>query len=169
MQVTSAEAAKLLRSLREERDALASREKKCRTFAASPEEDPESVRPEYDFVDTRARIEALEAKIRRVRHAVNVFNTVTKVPGFDMTIDEMLVYIPQLSERKALLADMADRLPKERSSSGYGGKALIEYTYANYDVADAAAALARASGELTRAQLALDAVNGSVPMEIDLD
>ena len=41
-----------------------------------------------------------EEEIRKLKHALNVFNASNKVPGFEMTVDEMLVYLPQLSREK---------------------------------------------------------------------
>ena len=62
------------------------------------------------------------------------------------------------------------KLPKERlSASGYGAKTIIEYRYANYEIADAEADLAAVTDELARAQTALDVVNNSETMEIELD
>lgn len=169
MKYTSAEAAKLLRKYTEERRALLAKESKCKTFNAALGEDPESVRPAYDFMAVQAEIAAAEDRIRRVKHAINVFNTTTVVPGFDMTIDEMLVYLPQLTETKEKLSDMASALPKERTGlSGYGGSAAIDYVYANYVPEDAAAALEAVSDRLYAAQTALDLVNSTVTMEIDL-
>ena len=79
--------------------------------------------------------------------------------GFHMTIDEMLVYIPQLTQRKNKLADMKARLPKERVEE-YGRQSnIIDYTYANYDLAAVEADYEKTADELSRAQLALDAVN----------
>ena len=46
--------------------------------------------------------------------------------------------------------------------------AVIEYTYANYDVEKAKAAADAAAEELARAQTALDKVNNTETMEIDL-
>ncbi len=170
MKMTSAEAAKLLRKLNEEYGALKTRESMSCTFVAAIQEDLESARPVYDYAATQAQMEAVEAKVRRVKHAINAFNQATVVPGFGMTIDEMLVYIPQLTEKKRRLSAMANRLPKERvNSGGYGGKTIVEYQYANYDVAAAMADMVRVSDELAKAQTALDAVNSSVQMEIDLD
>jgi len=164
---TSSEAAKLLRRLNEEHESLKSRENKCCTFNISLEEKVEDVRPEYDFTEVQERLELLEAQVRYVKHAINEFNTRTVVPGFDLTIDQMLVYIPQLSEKKRRLARMAERLPKERlDASGYGGKTIIEYRYANYDVKLAKERLAAVTDELAKAQTALDVVNNSAVMEL---
>lgn len=169
MKMTSAEAAKLLRTLNEEIDSIRGKENRSATFVAAIEEDIESVRPAYDYAETQEKINALEKKVRIVKHAISCFNVTTEVPGFGMTVDQMLVYIPQLNMKKSRLSMMAERLPKERSSSGYGAKAIVEYTYANYEIGDAENDLKAVTEELAKAQTALDVVNNSVVMEIELD
>ena len=168
MKCTSAEAAKLLRKLNEEQQAIKDRESKSSVFIAAIEEDLEEARPDYRYSETQERLAALEAKVRKVKHAINTFNLTTQVPDFDMTVDQILVYIPQLSEKKRKLSMMASRLPKERMSSGGVGRTLVEYLYANYDVEEVARDLAEVSDELSRAQTALDVVNNSVVFDIDL-
>ena len=169
MKYTSAEAAKLLRRLNEEHDALLELERQSASFVAAVSEDIESVRPKYDFVATQAKLAEIEAKIRKVKHALNVFNSTDTVPGFAMTIDQLLVYIPQLSQRKMKLRNMAGNLPKTRVKGRSAvNSAVIEYTYANYDVEAARAAADAAAEELARAQTALDKVNNTETMEIDL-
>ena len=169
MKYTSAEAAKLLRKLNEEQRALKEKEAKCVTFVAAIEEDTESVRPAYDYEEVQAKLAALDADVRKVKHAINLFNLTTEVPGFSMTVDQMLVYIPQLNERKYKLAGLAGHLPKERmSSGGYGAKTVVEYRYANYDIQKAEEDLEKVSDELSRAQTALDVVNNSATLELDL-
>lgn len=160
MQYTSAQANKLLKKLTDEYAALRDKEERSKEFCAAMGEDPESVRPAYDYADTQRRMAELEQRIRRVKHAINLFNATHVVPGFDMTIDEMLVYIPQLTRRKNKLANMRARLPKERAEEKFGRQpAIIDYSYANYDIAAAEADYERAADALSRAQLALDAVN----------
>ena len=169
MKYTSAEAAKLLRRLNEEHDALLELERQSASFVAAVSEDPESVRPAYDLAAVQGKLAEIEAQVRKVKHALNVFNSTHSVPGFDMTIDQMLVYIPQLSQRKMKLREMAGVLPKTRVRGRSAvNSAVIEYTYANYDVEKAQAAAAAASEELARAQTALDKVNTTETMEIDL-
>ncbi len=170
MKYTSAEAAKLLRKFMEERHALLAQEAKCKAFHAALGEDPETVRPAYDFAAAQAELAAVEGKIRRVKHAINVFNTTTVVPGVGMTIDELLVYLPQLTETKEKLSGMAAVLPKERDSyGGYGGSAgVIDYTYANYAPEEARAAYVAVADRLAAAQTALDLVNSTVRMDIEL-
>ena len=169
MKYTSAEAAKVLRKLNEDHAALLEKEGKSSVFVAAVGEELEEVRPAYDYGEVQAQLAELERKIRIVKHAINLFNQSTIVPGFDMTVDQMLVYIPQLSARKNKLLRMAGRLPKERlHASGYAAKAIIEYSYANYDIEKAEKDLAQVNDELARAQTGLDVVNNSAVLDIDL-
>jgi len=167
MKYTSAEAAKLLRQLNEDYSAVLTMEAQSREFLASVGEDVESVRPAYDYAQVQSQLEELEQKIRIVKHAINVFNATTVVDGFDMTIDQILVYIPQLTQKKNKLSAMKSRLPKAREPIGYG-KNIIDYRYANYDIAAVEADYIKAAEELSKAQTALDLVNSTKTMEIDL-
>ena len=169
MKCTSAEAAKILRKLTDEQAALKEKEDKSAVFVAAVGENVEDVRPVYRYRETREKLAELEARVRALKHAINTFNLTAVVPGFDMTVDQMLVYIPQLSQRKMKLQSMAAVLPKVRDTSAYAkNSTLIDYRYANYDVAAAAQAAAAAADELARAQTALDVLNNSEQMEIDL-
>ncbi len=170
MRMTSAEAAKLLRKLNEELDHVLLMEQQSREFSAALGEDVESVRPEYDYRAVQERIEALETRIRQVKHAISSFNLVQEVPGFEgMTIDQMLVYIPQLGRRKTKLSLMQQRLPRQREHVSYGGGSqIIDYSYANYDLEAVRADYERTSGELARAQTALDLVNTTVQLDIPM-
>ena len=54
---------------------------------------------------------------------------------------------------------MRAKLPKERIEEQYGRQSnIIDYAYTNYDLAEVEAEYAKATDELTRAQLALDYV-----------
>lgn len=165
MKCTSAEAAKYLRKLNEDYAALISREEVRRDFIVSLGEDPESVRPPYDFRETQIALDEMEQKIRRVKHAINLFNTTHTVPGFDLTIDEMLVLIPQLTKRKNKLAEMKEKLPKTREQT-YGKSNIVDYRYINYDSDEAASKYEKAAELLSRAQTALDTVNNTETLEI---
>ncbi len=165
MKYNSAQAAKLLSKLQQDFDQLAVFEANAKTFLASVGEDPESVRPEYDYKATKKELDALSAKIRKVKHAINAFNTTMVVPEFGITIDELLVYIPQLSAKKAKLRDMADTLPKTRENN-YGKSNIIDYRFANYDIKQVKKDLDAVTEELSKAQLALDTINHSVEFDI---
>lgn len=169
MQYTSAEANKILKKLQEEKERIVNEEVQCCVFVAATIEDPNDVRPDYRFLETQDRIADVDAKIRKVKHAINLFNTTTIVDGFTVTIDEMLVMIPQLSARKSYLAQLARRLPKTRKQSRYGEKSnFIEYEYANYNVSEAKDMYEKISDVLSKAQIALDKVNNSERFEIDI-
>ena len=169
MKMTSAQAAKLLRQLNDELRTLHYREEQTKTFLAALGEDVESVRPSYDYAAMQAAQTELEGKIRKVKHALNVFNTTQIIPGFEMTVDEMLVYLPQLTERCRRLSEMKDALPKVRENTGYSrGSTVIDYRYANYDIAQAERDYQALSEELAGAQTALDLVNSTAELELDL-
>lgn len=168
MKYTSAEAAKILRQLNEDYSALLRMESQSMDFVAALNEDIESVRPEYNYAETQKKLTELEDKIRKVKHAINVFNTTHTVPGFDMTIDRMLIYLPQLSQRKDKLYMMKNRLPKVREKSHYSGSNIIDYRIVNYDIASAEADYNEIAALLSKAQTALDVVNTTETMDIDI-
>lgn len=166
MKMTSAEAAKLLRKMNDDYEALLSREAMSETFVAAVSENADDVRPEYDFAKTRAEEKELAGKIRSLKHAINVFNSTTVIPEWNITIDEMLVLIPQLTRCRNRLAGMKSRLPKERVEAGMRTASnIIDYRYANYDIAAAQAAYDEVSTKLANAQTALDLVNSTVKFE----
>lgn len=170
MTYTSAQASKLLRKLNDQYTLLLQKEEQSSTFLAAMGEDVESVRPPYDYAATQAQLEKLEEQIRIVKHAINLFNTTHTVPGFDMTIDQMLVYIPQLTQKRAKLHRMQGRLAKSREpvSAYTRGGNIIDYWYTNYDVQVAEADFAAVCEQLAKAQTALDLVNNTETMEINL-
>ena len=169
MKCTSAEAAKILRKLNEDYSALCFNEEQSKEFLAATGEDIESVRPAYDYEEMQKMLCELEDKIRKVKHAINVFNTVQTVPGFDMTIDQMLVFIPQLTNRKRKLSVMRNKLPKTREHGSAAGRmGIIDYRYTNYDIEKADADYNEVTKLLSKAQTALDVVNNTELLELDI-
>lgn len=169
MKMTSAQASKLLRQLNDELRTLQVREENSKSFLASLGEDVESVRPSYDYALMQEEQIKVEQKIRKLKHAVNVFNTNTVIPEYGFTIDEMLVYLPQLQKRQNKLFAMKDALPKVRENVGFGrGTNVVDYRYANYDIDLAGKDYKALSAEIARAKLALDTVNSTVELEVDL-
>lgn len=169
MKITSAEGAKLLNKLRYEYDAVKTKEQLSSTFLASVGEDPESVRPAYDYETTKAKLEELALKIRKLKHAINLFNTRTVIPEYGITVDEMLVLMPQLSSRKQKLTEMAARLPKAREEQGYSRSGnIIDYRYINYDIDKVNRDLLAVTDTLSKAQIALDLINHTATFEVDI-
>lgn len=167
MKYTSAEAGKLLKKLNDERASILLREENSKDFLAAVGEDLDSVRPEYNFSETQNALDEIETKMRKLKHELNVFNSTTVIPEFGMTIDEMLVYIPQLTMRKDKLARMKDRLPKVREQTRVNSS-ILDYRYLNYGVDEATAEYDKISDTLSKAQNALDAANMNQTLEIDL-
>lgn len=168
-EMTSAMAAKELKKLNDQHDALVKKEKKSSVFTVAIQENVEDVRPAYDFGQTQEELQQLEQKIRILKHAINRFNLTQEVPGFGMTIDQMLVYIPQLTARKQKLDKMRDRLPKERAEVRSFGRTsnIVEYDYSNYDIRQAEDAYRKIMDELAAAQNALDHVNSTITFEVE--
>lgn len=163
---TSAEANKLLKKLGDDHASLLAKEEKSRVYNAALGEDPDEVRPTYDYAATQTALSETEKKIIALKHAISVFNTTHKVPGFDLTIDEMLVYIPMLTKKKAKLAEMKSRLPRERVTDSFGrNTTIIDYTFINYDLEKVEKDYETVSEELSRAQTALDSVNSTETFE----
>ena len=167
MNCTSAQANKLLKQLQEEQIALQRKETQSRTFVAAITEDIELARPAHDYDATQQRLAKIERDIRVIKHAINAFNLSHTVEGFNMTVDQILVYIPQLSARKEKLSRMAGVLEKTRLNNT-GRSNIIEYEYANYDVRRAMEDYTAVSEELSRAQVALDRLNNTETMQIEL-
>ena len=167
MKITSKNANKLLKQLNEEHSSLLNMEEQSSTFLAAVGEDVESVRPAYDYEDIQNRLTELELKIIRLKHAINLFNTSTRIDEFDMNIDELLVYIPQLTARKNKLEKMKNSLSKQRVES-YNRSNIIDYRYINYDLDKVKEDYRKTVDELNRAQVALDEANVNQSFDIEL-
>ncbi|WP_028518248.1 hypothetical protein [Ruminococcus flavefaciens] len=167
--MTSAQAAKELKRLNELHTSLIEKEQKSAVFTAAIQEDIELARPEYSYSDMQTELQSIEKQIISLKHCINQFNLSYVIPGFDMTIDQMLVYIPQLTARKKKLERMAARLPKERVNSSFSHSSnFIEYIHSNYDVDAAKKDLAETSALLAEAQMALDLANTTVEFEVEI-
>ena len=165
MLLTSKDANKMLKQLNEELNSL--QRNNSMRFIAATIENKEDVRPDYDYKEMASKMDELERKIIRLKHAINLFNTRTTVPGFDMTIDEMLIYIPQLYAKKLKLSRMKDYPKMERTLEQHSSN-LINYMYINFDINDVQEDYRRIDAELNRAQTALDKINVSETFEIEV-
>ena len=170
MLYTSAEAAKLLKEKKEAYDVILAKENLASTFDASIGEAVEDARPAFAYSETQKELRKLESDIRTIKHAINCFNLSHEVPGFQMTVDQMLIFIPQLTEMKKKYDKMRRRLPKQRKrNDGYlRSSNLVEYTYANYSIEDAEKDYQETAAMLSKAQTALDALNSSERFEISI-
>ena len=167
MKLTSAEANKMIRALRDQHRLLLLQEENVVSFIAATTENVEEVRPSYSYEETAAKFDEIERKIRKIKHALNVFNATTVVDGFDMTIDEMLVFLPQTSDRLRKLEDMLAK-PEKARAMNTGRTSIIEYEYLNYDLQKVQEDYDALMELKNRALTALDVVNNTVPFEAEL-
>ena len=163
MKVTSAYANKLIRGYREELAALISSEKVTCTTIYGASETP--IETGYDFSSTQAEMDALNDKIAKLRHGINVFNTTTKLEGFDFTVDESLVRMAMLTEKKNRLSRMKGVRELVRNSVY---RSEPEFTKRNYDATLVEAEYRKTSDELVRLQMALDKANMSIEFDVDI-
>lgn len=161
--MTSQEANKKIKRLREEKAALVRKEALSSTFRAAIEEKIEDVRPDYSFDDYQDKISKIDVEIAKLRHAINVFNTTTEivVGNYTFTIDEALAYLPQLMDNKDRLSYMVNRLEKTRIDPVRGSK-YIEYDYTNYNLEKARVFYDTLDKLITDIKLALDKANNTI-------
>ena len=164
--VSPATVARRITALREELTDLERYEKEASSFTCTVGEDEEKYRPSYDYEGTQKRYREITQEIRKLRHAMNIFNSSTMVPEFDMTVDQLLVYLPQLRELKKKLGDMKNAPISGRSYDSYRG--VNEYTYSNYSVQKVAEDYRLVSEEYAKAHSALDYINVTGGIEVDL-
>lgn len=166
MQITSASANKILKQLNEEYRFLLDQDMQQRVY---PEiEGVAPIIPDYDITDATKQLIAITDKISRLKHALNIFNTTTMLPGHDYTIDEALVRMTFLSYQKSRLNAMRS-IPEKRMISGRNSRNnQVEYELANFDPKEAENLYNIISEELSELQLSLDTVNSTEKFDIEL-
>lgn len=173
---TPASAAKYLRALEDEKQNLLRRETKRCCYLAAAGEEPEV--PVYDYAATRARVAQIDAIVRKVRHALHAHNVATVLPQGDVTVDEALIDLAQLSSQRRTLDDMRNRQQKERYD-GYDPlfgrrrsdvqRDVVEYMYANYDVDQAERDYQEVYQRIIDLQSAIDYSNQTTSFEVDIE
>ena len=89
--------------------------------------------------------------------------------GFDeLTVDQALVYIPQLTARIRKLRSMSNVLPKQRIIDRYSNANFVDYAVSNYDIEEAEQAYIGTKDLLASLHLALDTVNTTETMDINI-
>lgn len=168
IKVSPAYASKLVKQKNEQMRVLLSQERETATTTACLDEDVTELRKVYDFATTQRQMDALNHDIIKLKHAINVFNTTTELPGLGYTIDAALVRMKMLSSKRDRLANMKRIQPVTRQSAGYG-KSQPEYVYRNYDAKDIEVEYKKTEEELTSIQLALDKANLDSTIEVDIE
>lgn len=162
MKVTSAYANKLIKSLEAEYGDLGVKERQEQETVLIGDEVAQDA--EYNFAEMTAKKDEIKMRVQKIRHSINVFNTTTKVDGFDFTIDEVLMRLPYLNSKASALRKMKSQRKVTKSVS-YGTSATTTTTL-NYDLEEVEAEYKAVSDEIMRLQLALDATNLTQLLEI---
>ena len=170
MKMTSAYANKLLRKLNEDKEFYHTKERESCLYIAAVGEEP--VIPDYDYAEVAGKIEEIDRKTLKIKHAINSSNAANTVVcgGEELTIDTVLVRMSQLSKRKEWLDFMRKQQPKTRMNThSFSAKNTEpEYQYINYDLALVKKEYERIDGEISEMQLALDRYNQTVEFDVDL-
>ncbi len=170
MKMTSALACKLVAQLKSEKETYLTRESDSSTYTVAAGEEP--FVPTFDFEGNNALIAAIDEKVMRIKHALNLANATSSIEVGEKTysVDEILIRMAQLSARKTVYDEFRKRLPKERSSLTVrfaSKRDAVEFVYANYDIAKAQAAFEQVEREIIALQLALDKHNQTFEFEVD--
>ncbi len=132
--------------------------------------DEEPVIPEYDYAKVAAEIGLIDEKVCIIKHAINLNNVNNKIQvGEDlMTVDEILVRMAQLNNRKAFLDFLRKKEPTSRINAGpYSSrKAVPEYQYINYDLELVKQEYEQIDAQIARMQIALDKYNQTFEFEV---
>ncbi|MGN0325540.1 MAG: hypothetical protein ACI4DW_04470 [Lachnospiraceae bacterium] len=170
VKMTSAYANKVIRKLNEDKGFWRRKESESCMYVAALDEEP--VIPDYDYSAVASNIQEIDDKIVKIKHAVNVANLTSEVEVGDhkMTVDQILVKMAQLNQRKAVLDDLRKQEPKIRISSvTYSARRIVpEYRYINYDLEVIKKDYERIDKELAEMQIALDKYNQTYEFEVDL-
>lgn len=155
LNMTCDSANKRIRQLTIERSRILSEERANQTYAYIQGEEP--YQPEYSFANTQKALDAINEEIISLKHAVNLFNTTHIVPGTELTIDQALVRLPMLTEKKTKLEHMLVIQPKTRRTLMSGNAS--EFTVRNFDVTEVQAMYDDVSKEIVTIQQGLSTIN----------
>ena len=101
----------MLKKLEEDKDYILRIEEQNKVAVSTVEKETHNVvfadKTEYSFAETEERLMKVISDITELRHAVNVVNSSVKIGTDcgDMTVDQILVMLPQLTERQEIKVD----------------------------------------------------------------
>lgn len=168
---SASEINKAIKKIDEDIGHLEAMERQNYRFKASTAENIEDVRPAYSYRETRMKLDALNSKKRYLKHQINVFNSTTKISEeSDVTIDEVLVWLPYLTTKRDKLWRMMSLPAKTRCNSyGSGMTAIIDYEYLNYSLEDVENDYNDIRDTITLMQHDLDKINMEKRIALDFE
>ena len=116
-----------------ERRELLKEEKKACSYRVMEGEDPSAKKPEYDYVETWNQLMEFDDSIRSAKHTINSFSVSHYVPEYNMTLDELEMYLEDLDRRFNTLKELGDAHPIKRTIVNRS----VRHTIANYDLKQA--------------------------------
>ncbi len=171
MKMTSAFANKMLKKLNEDKEFYRNRENEGCTYIAALDEEP--LIPDYDYAEVAAKIMEIDEKTVKLKHAINTVNIMNRITvgEREMSVDEILVAMAQLNQRKSFLDRLRKMQPKTRISSGMmsSRKTAPEYQYINFDPALITKEYERVDAQISEMQIALDRFNQTFEFEVEID
>ena len=121
-------------------------------------QDEEPVLPDYDYETTRVNIDHLDNEIRRLKGLLAYSNVTTIVDGFDMNINDALIYLAQLKQKEAHFNFLMNKNKIDRSTTGFGS-AVIQFTKILYDQDVVREELNIVTETIMQLQMAIDRTN----------
>ena len=116
-----------------ERRELLKEEKKACSYRVMEGEDPSAKKPEYDYEETRNQLMEFDDSVRLAKHTINSFSVSRYVPEYNMTLDELEMYLEDLDRRFNTLKELGDAHPIKRTIVNRS----VRHTIANYDLKQA--------------------------------
>lgn len=161
MLFTGSSAMKHIKYLEEEKTMLLQKE---RNNSTTVEVDGKVREVEcYNFQATRESIRELDAKICKLRHALNVFNTHTEIEE-GLTIDTALIKLAQLNNELSIVRDMKSKA-KESVEERYSNMYIRRV---NYDLREVENYYQDLVKEIHQLQIKLDTANLTNTFEVDI-
>lgn len=154
MKMCNTEAMKKIKELETQKKMLVDNED--RYCQVSYKEGENKIAGDYDYDDTRMKIDALDDEMRAIRCALSKANCTVIVDGFDVTIGEALVMLAQKQNKKAQLESLTENKQITRNVT-YNG--VVEYTECVYDVKRVKEDLQVLRAEISALQMAIDRAN----------
>ena len=116
-----------------ERRELLKEEKKAYSYRGMEGEDPSAKKPEYDYEETRNQLMEFDDSVRLAKHTINSFSVSRYVPEYNMTLDELEMYLEDLNRRFNTLKELGEARPIKRTIVNRS----VRHTIANYDLKQA--------------------------------
>ena len=116
-----------------ERRELLKEEKKACSYRVMEGEDPSAKKPEYDYEETLNQLMEFDDSIRSAKHTINSFSVSHYVPEYNMTLDELEMYLEDLDRRFNTLKELGAAHPIKRTIVNRS----VRHTIANYDLKQA--------------------------------